>query len=80
MIMPIFNYKCDKCGKVFEALLKSRTAQAECPACGSKELTQTPNRISVGRSNANSCSAQAMCPGAASGGCGCAGGCCGHNH
>lgn len=78
--MPIFNYKCDKCGKVFETLLRTRSAQAECPECGSKELTPAPNRISVGHSNSNSCPAQAMCPSAAPGGCGCAGGCCGHKH
>jgi putative FmdB family regulatory protein len=76
--MPIFNYKCDKCGNLFETLLKSRSEEAVCPSCGSRELTPAPNRISVGRSNTNSCPAQASCP-AASGGCGC-GGCCGHKH
>ena len=78
--MPIFNFKCEKCGKVFETLLKSRSETPECPACGSQELSAAPNRISVGRSNSNSCPAQAVCPGAAAGGCGCAGGCCGHKH
>lgn len=79
--MPIFNFKCEKCGKLFETLLKNRSEEAECPECGSKELLSAPNRISVGRSsNSNSCPAQAMCPGAAvSGGCGCSG-CCGHKH
>ena len=78
--MPIFNYKCNKCGNVFEALLKTRSARAVCPSCGSEDLASAPNRISVGRSTSNSCPAQAMCPGAAAGGCGCAGGCCGHKH
>lgn len=77
--MPIFNFKCEKCGKLFETLLKNRSEEAECPACGSKELLPAPNRISVGRSNSNSCPAQSLCPGAAAGGCGC-GGCCGHKH
>ena len=78
--MPIFNFKCDKCGNLFETLLKNRSEETECPKCGSRELTSAPNRISVGRSNSNSCPAQAMCPGAAAaGGCG-RGGCCGHKH
>lgn len=78
--MPIFNFKCEKCGNLFETLLKNRSEETECPQCGSKELTPAPNRISVGRSNSNSCPAQAMCPGAAAaGGCGCDG-CCGHKH
>ena len=78
--MPIFNFKCEKCGKLFETLLKNRSEEAECPECGSKELISAPNRVSVGRSSSNSCPAQAMCPGAAaSGGCGCSG-CCGHKH
>ncbi|MBR2374453.1 MAG: zinc ribbon domain-containing protein [Lentisphaeria bacterium] len=78
--MPIFNFTCSKCGKTFETLLKNRSEQAECPACGSTEVTAAPNRISVGRSNSNSCPNQALCPGAAASGCGCASSCCGHKH
>ena len=39
--MPIFEYLCRKCGKVFEKLVLSRQApSAVCPACGSKQVEQ----------------------------------------
>jgi putative FmdB family regulatory protein len=37
--MPIFDYKCKKCGKDFEILHKGREIieDIECPACGSRK-------------------------------------------
>jgi len=33
--MPIYEYRCDKCGRDFEELTFSHDdAAAECPACG----------------------------------------------
>jgi putative FmdB family regulatory protein len=35
--MPIFEYKCQKCGKQFEHLvIPTTTEEAECPKCHSK--------------------------------------------
>ena len=78
--MPIFNFKCGKCGKNFETLLKNRAEQAVCPECGSKKVTAAPNRINVGASSSRACPNESFCPGASASGCGCAGGCCGHKH
>lgn len=32
--MPIFEYKCPKCGKEFEELVLSEAKAVPCPACG----------------------------------------------
>lgn len=32
--MPILQYKCKKCGKKFEELVKSYTDKMVCPDCG----------------------------------------------
>lgn len=37
--MPIFEYKCKKCNKVFEELILSSSDNViTCPKCGSKDL------------------------------------------
>jgi len=38
--MPIFEYMCDSCGKEFEELVISRSAQINCPGCLSTRLTK----------------------------------------
>jgi putative FmdB family regulatory protein len=32
--MPMFDYKCTKCGESFEKLAKSADNVVECPKCG----------------------------------------------
>ena len=32
--MPIFEYRCKQCGKVFEELVKKFDVQVTCPYCG----------------------------------------------
>ena len=37
--MPIFEYKCEKCGHIFEVLeLGGGEKKRECPQCGSTEI------------------------------------------
>jgi putative FmdB family regulatory protein len=40
--MPIYEYSCQKCGKIVELLQKSGTAKAGiiCPDCGEDALTK----------------------------------------
>ena len=33
--MPIFDFICKECKKVFEKMVRTDTAQVECPDCGS---------------------------------------------
>lgn len=34
--MPIFEYKCDKCEKVFEEIVFGDGEDMQCPTCGAK--------------------------------------------
>lgn len=48
--MPIYEYRCEKCGSVSEMLVISKDEQLSCASCGSGELTKlmsAPN-ISMG--------------------------------
>ncbi|MBI4688027.1 MAG: zinc ribbon domain-containing protein [Nitrospirae bacterium] len=36
--MPIFEYKCEKCGENFEKLVHSSSAEVSCPKCASKDI------------------------------------------
>ncbi|HON09853.1 MAG: zinc ribbon domain-containing protein [Fibrobacter sp.] len=77
--MPIFEYRCKKCGKIFEELVTGNRDQTlPCPSCGSlttEKLMSVIGGISMGRSSdnfcASSCANARSC--AASGG-----GCCPH--
>ena len=44
--MPIFDYKCRKCGEQFELLVLKGTV-AECPACRGQELEQLISGFAV---------------------------------
>ncbi len=51
--MPIYEYACRSCGKVFEAFLLRRTDEAEvaCPQCSTREVERVisrPAAVSVG--------------------------------
>ena len=77
--MPIYEYRCHDCGKVFEEIVASVSANnLPCPSCKSKKTEKLISRIgAVGKGKDGSsdfaCGSGASCPGAAS--CG-AGGCC----
>jgi putative FmdB family regulatory protein len=38
--MPIFEYRCSKCGKDFEMLVFRQDETVNCPECGSPEVTK----------------------------------------
>ena len=69
--MPIYEYKCERCGQDCE-LLVNRSAEIKpaCPGCGSTELKKKISRPASGG---------CACGGSCSGNCGgCGGGCGGH--
>ena len=39
-IMPIYEYRCEKCGQVNEFLILGRQQPLLCKECGSKDLTK----------------------------------------
>lgn len=36
--MPVYEYKCPKCGHKFERLAKHDTPPPDCPSCGHKPV------------------------------------------
>jgi len=71
--MPIFEFKCDKCGHIMEVLQKSRTAEAPtCEKCGGTNLKKLLSGFAVGKTAAapacDSCFDAPACGGACSGG------------
>lgn len=67
--MPIFEYKCPKCGFINEVLVKSSEAKAPaCPECGEKKTQKQFSSFSaVVKEPAAPASKCHTCPGA--GGC-----------
>jgi len=36
--MPIYEYRCARCGHVFERLMRPAAEAGACPACGGEDL------------------------------------------
>ncbi|HIE38832.1 MAG TPA: zinc ribbon domain-containing protein [Anaerolineales bacterium] len=54
--MPIYEYRCQKCGERFEKFVRSFSAQQtlECPRCGSDEVEKAVSLFGVGSSTHSS--------------------------
>jgi len=50
--MPIYEYACTPCGKVFEELVirKSDEAEIACPSCSSPHVSRVMSRPAAARS------------------------------
>lgn len=70
--MPIFEYRCGKCGHVMEVLHKSLNAEKPaCEKCGS-ETNKLLSGFAVGKaseSHCDSCSSLPACGGCSGGAC-----------
>jgi putative FmdB family regulatory protein len=72
--MPIFSYKCTKCGSLFERLegvLRS-DEELKCASCGSKDVSRQFSTFSVGKSSSKETEvspAAPACPGCPGGTC-----------
>ena len=46
--MPIYEYKCEQCGRRFEAWLRSMDSAppSDCPACRATSITRVPSLFS----------------------------------
>jgi len=82
--MPIFEYKCNDCGKKFDVLHKSSTNLEEviCPDCQSKNSKKLLSSFSASVNNGSSYNSSSSC---SDGSCGipsyggCSSGMCGLN-
>jgi len=57
--MPIYEYRCNGCGKKFEELVSGTATELACPACGSKE---TQKLLSVFAAATGSNNVSTACP------------------
>jgi putative FmdB family regulatory protein len=64
--MPIFDFRCRKCGHEFEDLVMG-SEQPACPRCGSKKLQKQPS--AVARRNKGGSGEGGGCSGCAGGNC-----------
>ena len=70
--MPIYEFKCRKCGEPFEVLFRSREDKTvvACPKCGSKKagaafcppLPERSGNTSAGGAECGSCAATSCGP------------------
>mgnify|MGYP003772993871 CR=1 FL=1 len=72
--MPIFEYRCEKCGHVMEVLHKGLKApKPTCEKCGSPDTSKLLSGFSVGKSSGSpscdSCSSLPTCGGCSGGSC-----------
>lgn len=76
--MPIFEYKCGRCGQEFEELVFGDDAPA-CPACGSKKTSKLMSRCRA-KSGGDDGGSDAPSSGGGGGCSGCSGGSCSTCH
>jgi len=61
--MPIFEYKCKKCGHVMEFLEKSGSKGKHiCEKCGSSDLQKIFSGFSIGQSDGSTSKDSDSCP------------------
>ncbi len=53
--MPIYEYRCKKCGSEFELYLKSSKQVPTCPDCGSKSLEKKMSGFVARSAEAHKC-------------------------
>ncbi|MDR3074236.1 MAG: zinc ribbon domain-containing protein [Deltaproteobacteria bacterium] len=87
--MPIYEYRCKKCGNDFEDIVGANAPAPPCPACHGEKVEKLLSKASFRTASASGCDAGSCDPGscgsggacASSGGCaGCAGGNCAACH
>jgi putative FmdB family regulatory protein len=63
--MPIYEFKCKKCKKIFESLIFSSMEEKNisCPKCGAKKPQKMMSVFAGGKSNCSSCSSTSCSPG-----------------
>ena len=62
--MPIYEYRCKKCGERFEKLVRfgTSTFEMECPKCGGREVDKLISVFSAKMSSSTAATASACGP------------------
>jgi len=74
--MPIYEYECVECGRVFEQLVASHKARAQCPACNASNAKRLVSTFAAHGSSASMPCDAGQCPGGIAPTDGCSGGSC----
>jgi putative FmdB family regulatory protein len=63
--MPIYEYRCEECGKDFEVFVRSPSQQASpiCPKCGSHRVRKAMSLFGVGGATSSRTSEASCSPG-----------------
>ena len=67
--MPIYEYRCDGCGKQFEKLVRASSPAVACPGCGGAKLEQQYSTFAA-QMGGGAGASQGCAPAQAAGGCG----------
>lgn len=67
--MPIYEYRCTKCGATFELLRRSSDSDDElrCPECGHQEVSKLFSAFATSSTAASTSSGSSCCGGGGSG-------------
>lgn len=68
--MPLYEYRCEKCGQTCELLMRNSNDTPEaCPKCGAASLTKIMSSFAVGPAvpsspapSCGSCASAGSCP------------------
>lgn len=62
--MPIYEFKCTKCGQEFEKIFFSSDKEeaVPCPACKSKQTRKMMSAFAGGKSGCGSCASTSCAP------------------
>lgn len=62
--MPLLQYKCENCGKLFEELTKADSENPKCPQCGGVTRRAYEGKVYAGKKSGGGCSGNcATCSG-----------------
>jgi len=67
--MPMYEFRCRKCGATFEELVKRADEEVECPKCGSARLEKLFSRLGAVRCGSGSSELGSSCPTCSTGTC-----------
>ena len=51
--MPIYEYECQKCGAVFEMLVRNAEERVQCENCGARRVKKIVSSFSAGAGSCN---------------------------
>ncbi len=61
--MPLYEYRCEKCGATFEKFMRSfsNNEEIECPECASKDVGKAFSSFATSSTTSKSTSSAANC-------------------